>query len=32
MKSIGMKGVGVAVVLATLLWHMDAKPKEKVSM
>lgn len=32
MKSIGMKGVSVAVVLATLLWHMDAKPKEKVSM
>ncbi|MRJ44619.1 hypothetical protein KF946_10075 [Idiomarina loihiensis] len=32
MKSIGMKGVGVAVVFTTLLWHMDAKPKEKVSM
>ncbi len=32
MKSIGMKGVGVAVMLATLLWQVDAEPKEKISM
>lgn len=32
MKSIGMKGVGIAVMLATLLWQVDAEPKENTSM